>query len=84
MTVSQGKISVRRRGAGWLLHKARVEKSHRFQDGVTREVLAGLLGLSRESLCRQISRFVQEGLIRLEHKTIIVEDEAGLRRSLDE
>ena len=79
---SQGKMSVRRRVAGWLLHKARVERSPVLDDVMTREVLAGLLGLSRESLSRQLSRFVQEGLIRLERRTIILVDEEALRRCL--
>lgn len=82
IAVSQGKISVRRRVAGWLLHKARVEKSAALDDGITREVLAGLLGLSRESLSRQLSRFVQEGVIRLERKTIVILDDEALRRCL--
>lgn len=82
IAVSQGKISVRRRVAGWLLHKARVERSPVLDDVMTREVLAGLLGLSRESLSRQLSRFVQEGLIRLERRTIILVDEEALRRCL--
>ena len=84
ISVSQGKISGRRRVASWLLHKARVEKTRVLDDGITREVLGGLLGLSRESLCRQLSRFVQDGFIRLEKKTIIIEDEAGLRSCLDD
>lgn len=82
IAVSQGKISVRRRVAGWLLHKARVEKSSVLEDVMTREVLAGLLGLSRESLSRQLSRFVQEGIIRLERRTIVIENEEALRRCL--
>ncbi|WP_294556276.1 Crp/Fnr family transcriptional regulator [uncultured Mailhella sp.] len=84
IAVSQGKISVRRRVAGWLLHKARVEKSTVLEDVITREVLAGLLGLSRESLSRQLSRFAQEGMIRLERRTIVLTDEAALRRCLME
>ena len=84
IAVSQGKISVRRRVAGWLLHKARVEKSTVLDDNMTREVLAGLLGLSRESLSRQLSRFVQEGMIRLERRTIVIVDEQALRRCLSE
>lgn len=84
IAVSQGKISVRRRVAGWLLHKARVEKSAVLDDGITREVLAGLLGLSRESLSRQLSRFVQEKVIRLERKAIVIMDEKALRRCLED
>ena len=84
IAVSQGKISVRRRVAGWLLHKARVGGSNVVDDGITREVLAGLLGLSRESLCRQLSAFAEDGLVRLEKKAIIIEDEKVLRRLLEE
>ncbi len=82
IAVSQGKISVSRRVAGWLLHKARVEKSSVLDDGITREVLAGLLGLSRESLSRQLSRFAREGVIRLERRSIVILNEEALRRCL--
>jgi len=84
IAVSQGKISVRRRVAGWLLHKARVGGTNVVDDGITREVLAGLLGLSRESLCRQLSAFSDDGLVRLEKKAIIIEDERALRRLQEE
>ena len=84
ISASQGKISVRRRVAGWLLHKARVEDSPVLKDDVTREVLAGLLGLSRESLCRQLGQFSRDGVIRLERKSIVITDAQALRRSLEE
>ena len=84
IAVSQGKISVRRRVAGWLLHKARVGRTNVVDDGITREVLAGLLGLSRESLSRQLSSFAEDGLVRLEKKAIIIEDEKALRRFLED
>ena len=84
IAVSQGKISVRRRVAGWLLHKARVGRTNVVDDGITREVLAGLLGLSRESLSRQLSSFADDGLVRLEKKAIIIQDEKALRRFLED
>jgi CRP/FNR family transcriptional regulator len=84
IAVSQGKISVRRRVAGWLLHKARVGRTNVVDDGITREVLAGLLGLSRESLSRQLSAFAEDGLVRLEKKAIIIEDEKALRSFLED
>ena len=84
IAVSQGKISVRRRVAGWLLHKARVGRTNVVDDGITREVLAGLLGLSRESLSRQLSSFAEDGLVRLEKKAIIIQDEKALRRFLED
>lgn len=83
IAVSQGKISVRRRVAAWLLHRMRVSRCPVINDGITREVLAGLLGLSRESLCRQLSVFANEGLVRLDKKAIIIENEKALRRILD-
>jgi len=84
IAVSQGKISVRRRVAGWLLHKARVGRTNVVDDGITREVLAGLLGLSRESLSRQLSAFAEDGLVRLEKKAIIIQDDRALRRILED
>ena len=84
IAVSQGKISVRRRVAGWLLHKARVGRTNVVDDGITREVLAGLLGLSRESLSRQLSSFADDGLVRLEKKAIIIQDDKALRRFLED
>ena len=84
IAVSQGKISVRRRVAGWLLHKARVGRTNVVDDGITREVLAGLLGLSRESLSRQLSSFAENGLVRLEKKAIIIQDDKALRRFLED
>ncbi len=84
IAVSQGKISVRRRVAGWLLHKARVSGSTVVDDGITREVLAGLLGLSRESLSRQLSTFADDGLVRLEKRAIVILDERALRRLLED
>ena len=84
IAVSQGKISVRRRVAGWLLQKARVGRTNVVDDGITREVLAGLLGLSRESLSRQLSSFADDGLVRLEKKAIIIQDDKALRRFLED
>ncbi|WP_446424552.1 Crp/Fnr family transcriptional regulator [Mailhella sp.] len=84
IAVSQGKISVRRRVAGWLLHKERVSGSTVVDDGITREVLAGLLGLSRESLSRQLSTFADDGLVRLEKRAIVILDEKALRRLLED
>ena len=84
ITASQGKISVRRRVAGWLLHKSRVEGTSELENGVTREVLAGLLGLTRESLCRQLGQLARGGVIRLERRRITILDMQALRRCLEE
>lgn len=79
ISVSHGKISTRRRVAGWLVHKARMEGSLEVKDCITREMLAGLLGLSRESLSRQLSAFAKEGAIALARGAIVILDEAALQ-----
>ena len=76
---SQGHISVRRRVAGWLVHRARVEGASTVQANVSREVMAGQLGIARESLSRQLSLLAREGLIRLEPGRILLLDEERLR-----
>ncbi len=81
ISVSHGKISTRRRVAGWLLHKARMEGSGEIKDDITREMLAGLLGLTRESLSRQLGAFAKEGAIALKHGAIAILNEEVLRRA---
>jgi CRP/FNR family transcriptional regulator len=61
-----------------------VGRTNVVDDGITREVLAGLLGLSRESLSRQLSAFAEDGLVRLEKKAIIIQDDKALRRFLED
>lgn len=84
IAASQGKISVKRRLAGWILHRMRMEHSAKIADPETRELLAGLLGVTRESLSRQLSSFANEGVLKLEKDYIIVMDECSLRRALEE
>ena len=81
ISMSHGKISARRRVAGWLLHKARMEHSPEISDRTTREVLAGLLGITRESLSRQLSRFARDGIIDLRRGSIRILNEEALRRA---
>lgn len=78
---SQGIISVSRRVAGWLLHRSRMEEgSRRLVLPGTRELLARLLGLSRESLSRELNKLDREGLIRLQRRQVELLDMAALER----
>lgn len=81
VTGSQGIISVPRRVAGWLLHRSRMEEGsrHLVLPG-TRELLARLLGLSRESLSRELNRLDREGFIRLQRRRVELLDMAALER----
>lgn len=62
---SQGVISVARRVAGWLLHRSKMEKSDIIALSGTRELWARLLGVSRESLSRELNALNRAGVIRL-------------------
>lgn len=67
---SQGVISVARRVAGWLLHRSRMEKSDSIALSGTRELWARLLGVSRESLSRELNALARAGVIRLERRSV--------------
>lgn len=78
---SQGVISVSRRVAGWLLHRSRMEEGRRqLELPGTRELMARLLGLSRESLSRELNELAREGAIRLERRRVELLDMAVLER----
>lgn len=67
---SQGVISVSRRVAAWLLHRSKMEKSSTLHLSGTRELLARLLGVSRESLSRELNGLARAGVIRLERRQV--------------
>ena len=67
---SQGIISVSRRVAAWLLHRSRMEKSDAIHLSGTRELWARLLGVSRESLSRELNGLARAGVIRLERRRV--------------
>lgn len=77
---SQGRISVLRRVAAWLLHRAKMEKSSELEISVTREVLASQLGISRESLSRGLSALGVRGLIISERRRIVLLDVTALQK----
>lgn len=80
---SQGRIAVSCRVAAWLLHRAKMEKSETLELVVSREVLARLMGISRESLSRAMSLLAANGLIRVERRRVILLDRAGLQKLAD-
>ena len=76
-----GKIYSSRRVAGWLLHRSRMEEGRRqLELPGTRELMARLLGLSRESLSRELNELAREGAIRLERRRVELLDMAVLER----
>ena len=76
---SQGRISVSGRVAAWLLHRAKMEKSATLSLGVTQETLARQMGISRESLSRELSALATAGLIDRDRRRIILLDADSLR-----
>lgn len=76
---SQGRISVTGRVAAWLLHRAKMEKSATLQLTITQETLARQMGISRESLSRELSALAAAGLIDRDRRRIILLDADALR-----
>ncbi|WP_028319378.1 Crp/Fnr family transcriptional regulator, partial [Desulfobulbus elongatus] len=64
-------------------HLCYLMDEQRRQDRVVLDIpkgqLASLLGTSAETLSRIFSRMTEEGLIRVEGKTIVILDPEGLR-----
>ena len=75
---SQGRISVAGRVAAWLLHRSKMEKSATLRLGVTQEILARLMGISRESLSRELSALSSAGIIDHKRRCITLLDHDAL------
>ena len=80
----QGQGGAVGRLATYLLHRRQIGGADVIRLGVSREVLANLLGLARETLSRQLSRFVEAGLVELKGKDIAIRDAAALREIASE
>ena len=80
----QGQGGAAGRLATYLLHRRQIGGADVIRLGVSREVLANLLGLARETLSRQLSRFVEAGLVELKGKDIAIRDAAALREIASE
>lgn len=62
-----------RRLATYLLHRSQLHGgSERVRLEVSREVLANLLGLARETLSRQLTLLATAGIIELQGKTVVL------------
>lgn len=70
--------------ASLLLKKAEEVGSDRFDLGLTHSDIAGLVGTSRETVTRVLSDFRRTGCIRAGGGEIVIVDEDGLRRHLEE
>ena len=60
-----------------------MEKTDALDLGVSREILARLVGISRESLSRELSRLAANGLISVERRRVLLLDRAGLQKLAD-
>ena len=66
-----------------MLHRAKMEKSETLDLLVSREVLARLIGISRESLSREMSLLAASGLISVERRRVILLDRTRLQKLAD-
>ncbi len=82
---AQGQVDAARRLALYLLHRSQLDGGNPvIRLDVSREVLGNLLGLARETLSRQLSRFAELGVVGLNGREIMIRDREGLRRLAEE
>lgn len=82
---AQGQGGAACRLATYLLHRRQIGGGGLASgSGVSREVLANLLGLARETLSRQLSRFSEAGLVELRGKDIVILDVPALQATAAE
>ncbi|MBQ7617964.1 MAG: Crp/Fnr family transcriptional regulator [Desulfovibrio sp.] len=77
---SQGRISVSCRVSSWLLHRAKMEHNDELHFDIGRELMARLLGVTRESLSRELSRLAELGYIRVERRCIVLLEKKALQK----
>lgn len=77
---SQGRITVSCRVSAWLLHRSRMESTDFLYLNFNRELMARLLGVTRESLSRELSRLNRLGYIDLKRHTIELLDKDALKK----
>lgn len=64
--------------AAYLLHRARLHQSPKLHLDMSREVLANMLGIARETLSRTLTRLQQQGIIEVHGRDIVLCDKPAL------
>ena len=82
MTATQGRISAQKRVVAWLLHRAKLEQTHRLELVFNRETMAGIIGIRRESLSRVLSSLAGAGLVENGRKCITLLQMDALQKLL--
>jgi len=73
--VSEGQYNAMQRVASYLLHRCRIQKNNEMVWlDTSREVLANLLGLARETLSRQLGALAEAGAIRVQGRRVYIVD----------
>lgn len=70
--IQGSRVSIRL--ASYILHRAKFAGSASFDLGMSREEMANMLGIVRETLSRSLSRLVSDGLISVSGRVITVVD----------
>ncbi len=82
---AQAERGATRRVAAYLCHRLFIEKSAERSEnildlGLSREDLANLLGIARETLSRQLSFLMEKGIISMEGRRVYVQEYALLKK----
>ncbi len=77
---AQGERNALTRVAGYILHRISIEEEHNsIQLAISRNDLANLLGLARETVSRQLSLLVECGAITVEGNSVCLVDKQKLQ-----
>ena len=80
----QGQVDAMRRLSLYLVHRCQIgQGSTEIHLDASREVLGNLLGVTRETLCRQLSRLSELGVIDIRGRVVDVLDPKRLRELAD-
>ncbi len=81
---ARGRKDITQRLAAYLLHRSRLEEGKLILKlTISREVLGGILGTSRESVSRALTRLVESGCLAVKGREIHILDQENLAKMLN-
>ena len=68
--VSNHGVNAQRRVSRYILHRALIENTMQLELAISREEMANMLGIARETLSRVLSRLVEEQILTVQGRKV--------------